>query len=163
MRGFWSLSDRVIRQRSTRSGVKKTDAYFTVEAALVMPVVAATVVLMIYLLFFQYDRCLMEQNTGRLVLRGYTDPLTDGDELVRKLKEMSQRRDERFLGWELEEARIVLTGNQLSIRQRGQLKFPFQGLAFWKGDNAWSGECSYECDRILPVQFIRDYRKIKGK
>ena len=33
-------------------------AFFTVEAAILYPLVLAVIVLMVYLLFFQYDRCL---------------------------------------------------------------------------------------------------------
>lgn len=39
-------------------------AYFTVEAAVLYPVVLGVVLLMMYLLFFQYDRCLLEQDMG---------------------------------------------------------------------------------------------------
>ena len=46
-------------------------AYFTVEAAVLYPVVLGVVLLMMYLLFFQYDRCLLEQDMGRAAgLRG---------------------------------------------------------------------------------------------
>ena len=47
---------------------KKAGAYLTVEAALILPMVLGVIILVIYLLFFQYDRCLMEQNVGKLAL-----------------------------------------------------------------------------------------------
>lgn len=37
---------------------KNYKAYFTVEAAVLYPIVLGVIVLMTYLLFFQYDRCL---------------------------------------------------------------------------------------------------------
>ena len=36
-------------------------AFFTVEAAILYPLVLAVIVLMVYLLFFQYDRCLLDR------------------------------------------------------------------------------------------------------
>ena len=44
---------------------KNYKAYFTVEAAVLYPIVLGVIVLMTYLLFFQYDRCLLEQDMGR--------------------------------------------------------------------------------------------------
>ena len=40
----------------------KADGYFTVEAALIFPFVMGVILLVIYMWFFQYDRCLMEQD-----------------------------------------------------------------------------------------------------
>ena len=39
---------------------KNYKAYFTVEAAVLYPIVLGVIVLMTYLLFFQYDRCLFD-------------------------------------------------------------------------------------------------------
>lgn len=48
---------------------KNYKAYFTVEAAVLYPIVLGVIVLMTYLLFFQYDRCLLEQDMGRAAVR----------------------------------------------------------------------------------------------
>ena len=47
-------------------------AYFTVEAAMVMSLVLSVVVMVVYIMFFQYNRCIMEQDVGTLVLKGST-------------------------------------------------------------------------------------------
>lgn len=142
--------------------MKKIDAYFTVEAALVLPIVIAAILLTIYLFFFQYDRCLMEQNTGKLALRGCANPFADGDEVVKNLAVQSREKDERFLAWEMKEAQITFKRNRISVKREGNLMFPFRGLIFWNGSNTWSSECVYENIRVTPVQFIRNCRKIKG-
>lgn len=142
--------------------MKKIDAYFTVEASLVLPVVVAAILFTIYLLFFEYDRCVMEQNAGRLAMRGCTDQFTDGEELVKKLMVQSQEGDDRFLVWEMKDAQITFKRNRVSVKCEGALIFPFRGLTFWNGDNVWSSECIFENNRVAPVQFIRNCRKIKG-
>lgn len=47
----------------------RENAYFTVEAAMVMPIVVFVIALLIYLGLFQYDRCLREQDMGMQTLR----------------------------------------------------------------------------------------------
>ena len=49
---------------------RKVDGFFTVEAAMVLSITLSAILLIIYLLFFQYNRCLMEQDMGTLALRG---------------------------------------------------------------------------------------------
>ena len=40
------------------------NAYFTVEAALIIPLVLGILVFLIFIMFYQYDRCLLEQDIG---------------------------------------------------------------------------------------------------
>lgn len=142
--------------------MKKIDAYLTVEASVVLPIVIAVILFTIYILFFQYDRCLMEQNSGQLALRGCTMQYADGEELVRRLTTQSQEKDNRFLAWNMEKAQIVFKKNRVSVKCSGELIFPFGSLVFRNGEKIWCSECTYENDRVLPVQFIRNCRKIMG-
>ena len=149
-----------IVEKSKKS--RKTDAYFTVEAALVLPVVIGVILLVVYMLFFQYDRCLMEQEAGALSVRGCAMQLEDGEELVRQLVLQASTSDKAYLAWDKEDARIRLQKNQLKVECSGELKFPFRGLAFWGGDNIWESRVVYESHRLKPVDFIRNYNKIMG-
>ena len=49
---------------------EKTGGYFTVEAALLLPFVMMSIVFMIFLSFFCYDRCILEQCAYAAALRG---------------------------------------------------------------------------------------------
>lgn len=140
----------------------KTEAYLTVEAVLVMPMVLGVMLLTIYLLFFQYDRCLMEHNAGVLALRGCTYQITDREKLVQQIAEQSKQTDERYLAWNMEAARVSLRGNRFQVEQKGMLRFPFRGLVFWRNDKEWEVYVVYENYRIQPVEFIRNCRKIMG-
>ena len=56
---------------------KESDAYFTIEAAILYPIILSVILLMTYLLLFQYDRCLLEQDIGKAtVLSGSKWTLT---------------------------------------------------------------------------------------
>ena len=142
--------------------MRKTEAYFTVEAALVLPMVIGVVLLVLYLLFFQYDRCLMEQEAGALSVRGCALQITDGEELVRQLSLQASKSDKAYLAWDKENARIRLQKNRVRVECSGGLKFPFRGLILWGGDNVWESSVAYESHRIKPVDFIRNCRKITG-
>ena len=60
---------------------------FTVEAAVLYPIVLGVIVLMTYLLFFQYDRCLLEQDMGRAAVRSGSRWMQKKEELNRQLQE----------------------------------------------------------------------------
>ncbi|MCM1112369.1 MAG: hypothetical protein NC399_03840 [Muribaculum sp.] len=141
---------------------RKADAYFTVEAALVMPFVIGAVLVTVYLLFFQYDRCLMEQNAGKIILWGCARHNEDNSGLVAQLSELARQKDERYLSWKAEDTQIVLKGNRLTVQCSGELIFPFSGELFGFGDGVWESEVSYEGHRVKPVNFIRNCKRITG-
>jgi hypothetical protein len=142
--------------------MKKVEAYLTVEAAMVLPIVLGTILFVIYLLFFQYDRCLMEQGAGVLAMRGCTLQTADSKELVEVLLIQSQQEDERYLAWNACTAQIRMKGNYVKVEYSGVLDFPFKGLAFWRDSSAWDSKATYENLRIKPTFFVRKCRKIMG-
>ena len=82
---------------------KNYKAYFTVEAAVLYPIVLGVIVLMTYLLFFQYDRCLLEQDMGRAAVRSGSRWMQKKEELNRQLQEKDMFFDtEKYIAWESE-------------------------------------------------------------
>lgn len=143
--------------------MKRINAYLTIEAVLVMPVALGVLVLTIYLLFFQYDRCLMEQDVGILALRGCTLQAEDQNALAGKLLREAEKADvEKYLAWETEQAEISLKGSRVTAEQSGSLKFPFRGLDFWGGNDRWEVSAKYRNNRIAPMEFIRNCRRVTG-
>ena len=142
--------------------MKKTDAYFTVEAALVLPFALGVILLVIYLLLFQYDRCLMEQSLGVLAMRGCTLQLKDEEKLVQTVVVQSREDDRPYVAWSTDEAKIVMKGNRFKVIGSGRLKFPFKGFHFWSRDTVWEYSTTFENQRIRPVSFIRNYYKLMG-
>lgn len=47
---------------------KKINAYLTVEAACVIPIMLGVTILIISLMIYQYDRCLLEQDVSLYIL-----------------------------------------------------------------------------------------------
>ena len=82
---------------------KNYKAYFTVEAAVLYPIVLGVIVLMTYLLFFQYDRCLLEQDMGRAAVRSGSRWMPKNEDLTRQLQETDMSFDtEKYIAWESE-------------------------------------------------------------
>ena len=141
---------------------KETGAYFTVEAAMIFPMVLFTIVLVIYLQFFQYNRCLMEQDMGILLLRGAALQAEDNEDRVRQLKEQaSGLYSEKYIAWDNGEIVLKLEKGKISVKKSGQLRFPFSGEIFGR-IQVWMTTAAYENHIISPVSFVRSYRKLSG-
>lgn len=137
------------------------EGYFTVEAALVLPMVLMEAVLVIYLLMFQYDRCLMEQDTGILAFRGMVAQ-GDAREKVEGLAEQAAEQDKgKYIAWEMDDARLKLNRGKLHIERSGRLAFPFYHMV-GNVDAVWRAGAVYENHVASPVVFVRSWRKMTG-
>lgn len=135
---------------------KKAGGYFTVEAAMVMPIVLGTIVFIIYLLFFQYNRCLMEQDIGMLAMRGAVLQAENNQERIDKLREHADNLyDEKYIVWESGEIQLKV--------EKGKLKVEQSGTCIGLSDNLGKADASYENYVLSPISFIRTYRKLMGE
>ena len=129
---------------------------------MVFPMVLLTIVLIIYLLFFQYNRCLTEQDIGILALRGAILQAEDNEDRMQQLKEQAAGLySEKYIAWDSGEIPVRLEKGKIYVEQSGQIKFPFRGGIF-EGNQVWTVTAAYENRIISPVFFIRSYRKISG-
>lgn len=130
-------------------------AYLTVEAAMVVPVVIGTIVFLIYMMFYQYNRCLLEQDVGVLAVRSVTMQEKDKTALAVKLKgEATMLDGEKYLAWEMGEVDISMKGTTTHISRMG-------GLVLTHG-NLWKAQAECESEQIGPTFLIRSCRKIMG-
>ena len=63
-----------------RGQITKMEGYFTVEAALLLPFVIMIIVFMIFLSFYCYDRCILEQCAYIAALRGSSNRFSSTQE-----------------------------------------------------------------------------------
>ena len=142
--------------------MKRLDAYMTVEAALVFPVVMGSILFVIYAMLFQYDRCLLEQDTGAIALWGSLAEAADTAELESKIqKRMSEMYRDKYMMWRFQTLEASLDKNRFSVNGAGQLSFPFAGLNYWGSGNTWGVQAGYGYNRLEPVTFIRICRKAR--
>lgn len=130
---------------------KKQNAYFTVEAAMVFPVVLFVNILLIYLAFFQYDRCIMEQNAGLLALKACTVQENDKEKVMQTLRRYEVDMDGNYyVMWNPGDIEMKLERGRIRVAQSGNLL------------SLWDAETCYENHRVNPVSVIRKYRKLTG-
>lgn len=142
---------------------QKENGYFTIEAAMVLTLVIGVIVLLIYLVVFQYNRCLMEQDVGALALKGCSMQAADKDELMQILMQSADSiYQEKYLMWQGDSPEMKLAGESIEVTQRGSLSFPFTWMYEGEIDGFWTATANYENHRIDPVGTIRLYRKLAG-
>lgn len=141
----------------------KQNAYFTAEAALVLPLVMGAVIFTVFLFIFQYDRCLLEQDMNMLAVWAGTAPAENAGDLEtiirRKTSEISQ---DKYIVWETDALQITVKGDEVTVDGGGSLTFPLPEWNFFETGNVWSARTRRETLRISPADFVRLYRKITG-
>lgn len=146
----------------TRSCIRKKNAYFTVEAALIFPLALGTVLFIVYMLLFQYDRCLMEQDLGALALWGSRVKAEDSEDLQNLIqKRTSEIYRDKYAVWKMLALDAKLEHNRFEVTGKGQLTFPVPDINFWNRDNVWKAEADYHFWRISPVDFVRLCNRVK--
>lgn len=140
---------------------KKKNAYFTVEAAMVMPIVVLIQITIFYLLFFQYNRCLMEQDIAALSIRASVLAKEDDWTLLERMKKEAEKVSQnKYIAWECSSPTIELERNVICIGQKCQQIFPFLNVE-WQRENIWQSTIAYKVDRISPMEVVRSGKKIK--
>jgi len=141
----------------------KYEAYFTVEAALVMPIVIICILLVIYLWFFQYDRCLMEIDTNAAVMRALSAKTEDNRERAELIKRyLNEIYYDKYIAWNYDNVNIKVGKGSIYVERAGNVKFPFTTFGFWDGDNIWSSKSKVNVDIMDPAFIVRSIRKLKG-
>lgn len=143
----------------------RMDAYFTVEAALIMPIVLGCYCLIIQLLCFSYERCICEQNGYRMpVWMEYVEGF--GGQSAAKRDEISKEKVCRYVLAHLEEAEreaYIFGRNAVAqIQVRGEfvtvnrtMKYaPFSGRDY-------EMEVTELC--LEPTDYIRTTKMLKDK
>ncbi|MCM1057029.1 MAG: hypothetical protein NC517_05415 [Firmicutes bacterium] len=140
------------------------NAYFTVEAALVLPFVMGALIFTIFLFIFQYDRCLLEQDMNMLALCAGTATAENSAELETIIRrKASELFMDKYVAWTINELQIAVRGDRVSVKGGGYLTLPLPEWNFFGKENEWGAGVLRETMRISPADHIRLYRKIKGQ
>ncbi len=138
------------------------NAYLTVEAALVFPIVLMIQLLIILLFIFQYNRCLLNQDMNRMVVLGCGASEQDKVELAGYLKKcVNELYREKYVAWELNPVELTVEKNKICARGQGKLWIPIFGRQIWNGGDFWGAAVSCEMKKLQPVFVIRQARKLK--
>lgn len=148
--------------RGMRTNKGQEDAYFTVEAALVFPMVLLFMTVMIFLAFYSYDRCVLEQSAYEAALCGAGGHPDDADAAYEAAAEAAVRLvQDRLLALHDLQYSVSVTPGKVSVSYTCQVHMPF--LAWLGRHTAGTGlplEVCRQAVRSRPVRTIRGYRII---
>lgn len=124
---------------------KMKEAYMTVEATLMVPFVMYLTVFVIYIGFYQYDRCLMRQDAYRIALAGSSLYRTDNTEVYnRAFEKATQETADKY----------IITDCGFSLKVQRDVEVTLEGQSGWDIEECMYSRC------INPVFFIRSVRQI---
>lgn len=135
--------------------------YMTLEAALIMPFVWLSLFFVIFAGFFQYDRCIAEQDGKMIVLRATEMREQDEAKVIRTVIEKSELAGKKKLLFsEGVQKDFELAGNKAKVRISGQVNSILDSLGIAEGFHIFKYAAEYEAEQYDPVQLIRTCRRL---
>lgn len=138
----------------SRNRRKEAAAYFTAEAAMVVPVVLCLFVMIIYLSFFLYDRCVMAQD---LYILSYRQSIEKGgaDRAGGKaVREQTAGKLFMLSGLETDTS----DSGTVHVRAKGRMDPPVFGLAVFEKEKTWVTGAEGKAKKTDPP---KDYRRVR--
>ena len=123
--------------------------YFTVEAACIMPLMLGIYVFLIFAMFYRYDRCLLEQDTGLMAIR-------------ESVQLGAGRTPDRYPAFQWQERAVKKGAESVTAQTTGIVSMPFARLVNLTGNGDWELAAAFTKWDTDPVGWIRLYRRIKG-
>ena len=122
-------------------------AYFTVEAACILPMMLGVYVFLIYGMFYRYDRCLLEQDAALMVME--------------ESETLAGRSANRYLAFKWDERKVSQGFGTMTAANAGRVVVPFVNMKKWADEQGWELEATFKKWEIDPTSWIRLYENIK--
>lgn len=143
--------------------MKKLNGYMTLEAALLMPIVWFLMFFLMFAGFFQYDRCIAEQDSKIIALRSSTMREKDEAEILRKAMEGGELTSRKKLLFSDNIGReLHMTQNKVTIKISGKVNTILNSLVKEGNLAVFSYAAAYEVKTYDPVQDTRIRKRIEG-
>ena len=139
---------------------------FTVEAAIIMPLIFIVIIMLIYVAFFLYNRCIIAQKTyiaalrGCLYEEGVTDKVLDRNAYITKQKE--DLYENKLIAAQSSYSNVNVEKKEIVIKSGILVKVPFSTLLKKQGyKNGWQTSVEKRSFMIDEVDFIRSCKKLE--
>lgn len=139
------------------------EGYFTVEAALVLPIVMSVYVFLIIMLFLQYDRCQLEQDMAAMLLKASSNPGTPQQQLE-YLQNLTVEWDrEKYLWLRPQSPHFTIQGQQIRLDTEGLYTVPmYDSLGNAGGEHRLeTAYCLNTWDRAALARMLTGWRAEK--
>lgn len=118
---------------------------------MVMPVVIGTIVFVLLVQLYWYDRCLMEQDTAMLSVQAAAQYDGNLEETGKTLKNWSEKNlADAYVGWNQGKVEISVEHDNMKLVRRGRLL---------TDHGSWNAGIQYENKILHPASFLRLCRK----
>lgn len=135
---------------------------FTVEAALVIPLVISVLTMTIFLFVYQYDRCLMEQDVGMLALYAGTLATKDTEEMTKQIsRRAAERYTDKYVFWRQTKIDIYVRKDRVEIVGEGSTVMPLPEWNLLNNEKGWNAKVIRRISRLSPTEIIRLGHRIK--
>lgn len=137
-------------------------AYFTVEASLILPMVMLFTVMMIFLAFYSYDRCVMEHSAYEAALRGTSSHFRTAEEAEAAARTAAARLvDEKLFAIHDFSYRVSVDAGSVTVTYHCVVNIPFiTWLSEYGLGTDLTLDISRSAKRLNPARTIRDCRII---
>lgn len=140
----------------------KLHGYMTVEAALLMPLVWFSLFFFIFAGFFQYDRCIAEQDGKVIVLRASEMRGKDEEAVTRTVIEKGELAGKKKLLFsDGVQKELRVTKDTVKMKISGRINTILKSLMKESELQTFSYGAEYEAKKYDPVQAIRMCRRIE--
>ncbi len=147
----------------SQTDIHEANAYLTLEASLIMPFVLMILVFLIYTGFYYYDKCLLQQDAYRIMIRGSQMRFMTNEEVAQKLlNDDLNLNDDKYVMCVVADKRIGVDYNSISVEQQAMLRAAYPSIFRTTGNNVWEMNFRKVAVRIHPVETIRSFRKIEN-
>ena len=142
---------------------KRLAGSYTIEAALIFPLIMTVIVFLIYCSFYLHDRAVMQSCAYQAALKGSMERRSDED-MAREAKRAADYNIEGLLlRTEGIETRVDVSGSSVTVSYSGYLMVP-QNIVFMKiaGFDEIKVEGSSSASKKDAIEFIRMCRGTKN-
>ena len=139
---------------------KRKNAYMTVEASLIMPIILGGIVFTIYLGIYLYNVCAIRQAAYIAALRGSQLRNASSSEIeVYVEQELEKLLSGQILAKNKIGKEIKVSLHKIKVEINTDMKALFTGFISSK-TGFWTVEIEAEANRVNPVDIIRNVRKL---
>lgn len=140
------------------------EAYFTVEAALILPLVMLFTVMMIFLAFYSYDRCVMEHSAYEAAMRGADSRFGTAKEAEAAACAAAEKLvGEKLFAMHDFRYDVAVDAGSVTVTYHCVVNMPF---ITWLGEYVpgidTALDVSGSAGRLYPARTIRDCRILNG-
>lgn len=143
---------------------KQLNGYMTLEIALLFPVIFTMIMLMIYLGFFLYDRCLLENSAYIAALKGSRIMGENNHEVYGQTQDIAKELVEgRLFAASYVKQSVEITFDHVKVSYVAKIQPPVGTLLTRVlPRNPFYIEVSKEAKRVRTVTLLRGFRKIEA-